>query len=163
MDTEIETNGTSLTPDTTVVAPVEKPWVTAGFKTRAEWRASKKADIVQVTSKHFGTVEVEVVAPKAEKKLAKKAKKPAAKMKAKKPEKALKAKSQGKQRRTEPSLRQAKVLSVLKGDMKIEDIAKSAFPGKGKSNSWTRNQLRWLRRENLVRKIGRGLYRRVGS
>lgn len=61
------------------------------------------------------------------------------------------------------SERQRAVLAAIpvEGQATIYRIAKKAFPGEEKARSWVRNQLRILRREGLIKKIGRGLYVRT--
>lgn len=139
------------------------PWIAAGYKSREEWRVATRA-------KKRVAKEVKKAAKKAVSKMKAKTKvKAAAKKPAKKKAKAkkvAKVKAKVKHPREEPSDRQKKVLSVLRGPMTINQIADKAFPSKSSAIrlSWVRNQLRWLRANKYVKRAkidGRSKYSKI--
>ena len=142
-------------------APV-KPWIEAGFKSRAEMRAAKAAAKVSSATK-------QVKGKKPAKQKAKAVKQSVAKDERKTPtapkKGMVKDGSQEPVALSELSARAKKVfLAVKKGaTASLGDIIGKAFPSlsHAKASSTTRNQLRFLRVHSMFKLLGEGKYRRV--
>lgn len=170
--TETETssapvNGTSSAPE--VEAPKEspkKPWIEAGFKSRAEWRASKRGK-AKATEKPAKKPAVKAAAKTEKvKKPAKKPKKLSAKSPKAEKTATRKADRKYKPQRTEPSALQKKLLAAFGGVGKVGELkamGEKAFknaPAK-KRFSWARNNIRWLFANKFVSHVAPGEYKRL--
>lgn len=161
-----------------------KPWIEAGFKSRAEWRASKRpasaepvketAAVEKKPAKKAKQKETKKMSAKTQKKPAKKppaTKRPKAKVEAKgrktKAERKLrKGDRKYKPLRTEPSEMQKKLLSAFGGVGKVGELkamgekAYKTAPAE-KRFSWARNNIRWLFANKFVSHVAPGQYKRL--
>jgi hypothetical protein len=168
--------------------PAAKPWIAAGFESRAKWRAAKRQ---AQKSKHFQEKMIReganpVKNKSALKKRAKSAKsrvkavdkkkvKTKAKVKAEPSKTAAERRAAAERtlaakkamaRREEPNEKEKRVLFAFGGKDKIKTIAElgeKAFPSKKAviQRSWARNALRWIVASKRAKRVAGGQYKKV--